>query len=277
MNEFGSHIELFTYKDNYTREIHYWSPNNDINAIFIGFHGGLAHPCDFAEFGNFFKQKGYLTIAPILRGHNQKRAHIDEFQYFIDDAIELIDKVKTDYPRVKIYLVGHSVGALINLYLLTQYKHINDLSGIIYSSPFLANATKVPKIVVSLSKILASLFPKAKTPVEDIRPNITQDKILAEKIYNWTEIGVRSLEISMRTARAFLDAQNYLLNNPPQIQGPKMLAIIANKDKICDPITSIDYFNSLKDTQVKIYDENYHDNFNETNRSDVFQMILDWI
>ena len=58
-----------------------------------------------------------------------------------------------------------------------------------------------------------------------------------------------------------------------------MLAIIAGEDKIANSEGALELLNKIPTgiVDVIIYPDNYHENFNELNREEVYKRILEWV
>ncbi|MDQ3694820.1 MAG: alpha/beta hydrolase [Chloroflexota bacterium] len=91
------------------------SPERTVMLI----HGITANSHYWADFGPFLAARGWFVIAPDLRGRgrSEKPAHGYGLPFHANDLLSLLDAL--DLPTV--HLVGHSLGALIGLYLAALY------------------------------------------------------------------------------------------------------------------------------------------------------------
>ena len=127
------------------RTVRVWESARPPKAIILGIHGGLSHSGDYATVGNYFRQQNVTTISFDLNGHGQKpRIDISGFSVLIDDTVQMLDWVLARYPALPVFLMGHSMGALIATHLelsgtLRSPAMNQQIRGVILSSPYYAN------------------------------------------------------------------------------------------------------------------------------------------
>ena len=273
-------IEQVAFADGNSRQVHIWE-GEVIDTVLVAVHGGMAHGGDWVNVGQYFKSLGYATVAPDLHGHDkQKKVFIPSFDIFLDDLAIMISWVKQRYPGKPIILVGHSMGALIITHFgLRRLTAPDDqIVGVVLSSPYFVNAVKIPAIMETLSSIIASLAPNLKVPIEDFTDQLTHDEAITRRHKADAADDLRASEVSARFARELLVAQDYI---PGHIGGWKhsLLTFVAGNDKLADSQES-ERLLGLIDSQlatIHLYPDNYHENFNETNRDEIFSIMHDWI
>lgn len=110
------------YEADYTKSIFLSS-----ERIFILFHG--LNSCSF-ELKNveiFLKSKNESVINFNQRNWgDNKNVECYHFGTLIDDYYDLIKIAKKKYPKKKIVLIGHSMGAVVLNYLFKKYKNLNS-------------------------------------------------------------------------------------------------------------------------------------------------------
>ncbi len=265
--------------DQVKRAIHIWEPS-DPRAVILAIHGGMAHAGDFVTPAVFFKEHGVATVSFDMCGHDgKKRVDIPGFQTFLDDLSLFMKWVQKSYPDLPIFVMGHSMGALIATYLeLGAFAKEHAIKGVILSSPYYVNAVKVPKILQTFSQTLAKIMPKAKVPLEHLTHLLTHDATITARHLADEKDDIRATEVSFRFAASLLAAQAALPNSFGAWTHP-VFAVVAGDDKLADAKSS----KALLDTIPKAlmehhaYPENYHENFNEVNRNTIFAHILNWM
>lgn len=102
------------YLQNYIHE-----GSNEALVFFI--HGIFSSPAVFDIFYPMLKEKGYSFYAVILKGHGKDLKSITKIKYqeWIEQINTLLKQFSKKYK--KIYIVGHSMGALLALTALDQY------------------------------------------------------------------------------------------------------------------------------------------------------------
>jgi alpha-beta hydrolase superfamily lysophospholipase len=84
--------------------------------------------------------------------------------------------VKQQYPGLPVYVMGHSMGALIATHLgLGHFAGDAAVKGFILSSPYYVNAIKVSPVLLALSGVLGALAPRMKVPLASLTHQLTHD------------------------------------------------------------------------------------------------------
>jgi hypothetical protein len=256
-----------------------WEAANP-RAVIVAIHGGMSHAGDYATVGAYFREQAVTTISFDLTGHGQKaRIDIPSFGVFLDDAERMLAWVRSEYPTLPVFLMGHSMGALIATHLeITGRLGTFDVRGVMLSSPYYANAIPVPALVVRLSGLLAALFPTAKVPMTSLTEWLTHDATIIQRHYRDEQLQRRGTEASMRFGRNLLEAQSALGGNLSHWQHP-VFAVVAGADKLADANISRQMLDTIPEAlrTLHYFPENFHENFNETNRDDVFASIWQWM
>jgi acylglycerol lipase len=111
-----------------------WLPAEAKKAVILVSHGFSEHGARYRNLANYFVPKRYAIYALDHRGHGKsggERARVDDFFDYIRDLKAFFDIVREENPDDKMFLVGHSLGALISLVYTVEYQQ--DLSGLITS------------------------------------------------------------------------------------------------------------------------------------------------
>jgi alpha-beta hydrolase superfamily lysophospholipase len=265
--------------DKIERTIHIWEPGQPC-AVILAIHGGMAHAGDYVTPALYFRDKGFATVSYDMCGHdNKKRVDIPGFHSFLDDGELFLQWVKRNYPGLPIFVMGHSMGALIATHLgLDRIPRDPAIKGFILSSPYYVNAIKVPAVLIKLSKVLARFFPTAKVPLESLTHVLTHDPAITKRHYEDEKDNIRATEVSFRFANALQTAQEGLADKMPAWCYPTF-AVVAGDDKLADCRASESMLKSIDPALLDyhFYPDNYHENFNELNRERIFADILLWL
>jgi len=249
-------------------------------ALLLGIHGGMSHAGDYETVGSFFRQHEITTISFDLHGHGARQLiDIPSFEVFIDDVVEMLGWVRQQYPTTPLFVVGHSMGALIASHLALSDKLAPfSVSGIVLSSPYYANAIPVPGWMIPLSRWLSKLIPTAKVPMEDLTPWLTHDREITERHVADSLLQRRGSFASMRFGRCLLDAQAALHNDMHAWRLP-VFAVVAGDDRLADASVSLAMLRTIPAQLLELHEfpRNFHENFNETNRDDIFAAMLNWM
>jgi alpha-beta hydrolase superfamily lysophospholipase len=238
-------------------------------------HGG-----NFMEPGLYFRKRGIAVVAHDQQGHyRQGKVYIKRFDVFLDDLDLMVNWAKEQYPGLPVFMVGHSMGGLIAThYGLTRLNKDPRIRGYILSSPYYVNAVKTPKIVEKMAGILAALAPRMTVPLEDIRGYVTHDEGIFQRQEKDIRDNIMANKSSLRFGNELLKAQRWV---PEHLAGWKhpLLAIVAGDDKVADAVAARDLLGHVApDLLTELYyPGNYHENFNELNRVEIFQEIQKWV
>lgn len=273
-------ITSFRCSDGVERKIHIWGPAKP-KGVFLAVHGGLAHAGDWVTPALHFKKKGWATASFDMHGHTgQVRVDIPSFKIFLDDLELFLAWVKARYPKKPIVFLTHSMGALITAHFVLQRLPQGDpaVKGYIMSSPYFGNAVKVPKILVALSKPMAAILPKMKVPAPALTGHLTHDAEITARHYADEKDLYRATESSLRFGNALLKAHAELAAIIHKWNQP-LFMIVAGDDQLADVKVAEASAHKIRADLLRydFYPENYHENFNELNRTKIFKDIETWL
>ena len=265
--------------DHVKRPIHIWAPK-DPKAVILAIHGGMAHAGDYVTPALYFKDHGVATVSFDMCGHDgKKRVDIPGFNTFLDDMALFLKWVKSTYPGLPIFIMGHSMGALIATHLeLGRFAKDRDIKGLILSAPYYVNAIKVSKILKSLSRTLAKIGPTMKVPLEHLTHLLTHDAAITARHLADERDNIRATEISFRFAVSLMQAQEDLPATFDKWTHP-VFAVVAGDDKLAEAQGAKALLHTIPSDLMEYhhYPDNYHENFNELNRNKIFADILVWM
>jgi alpha-beta hydrolase superfamily lysophospholipase len=272
-------LTYFSAAHGQSRRVHVWEPVAP-RAVILAIHGGMAHGGDYGTPARWFRQHGIATVAYDLCGHqNARRVDIPGFQVFLDDSVLFLAWVKQQYPGLPIYVMGHSMGALIATHLaLGHFRDDAAIKGVILSSPYYVNAIKVSPLLLALAGVLGALAPRMKVPLASLTHLLTHDSAITARHYDDERDGVRATEITVRFGNALTNAQQGLAARMPDWTQP-LFAVVAGDDHLADADAAEAMLRSVP-AQLLTYQRhpgNFHENFNELNREQIYADILAWI
>lgn len=280
--------EIYEADDKTSLLAHVWLPEGDVKAVIIGIHGAMTHGGDFVTPALYFNKKGYAFYALDLRWHGtfdkyndygKVILHINDYEEYVNDIHAYFHLLRKEYPRLPIFIMAHSNGGLIALkYGLTRAKE-TDIAGFIISSPWLKNMVKVSPVVVALSKFIAKVAPMFAVPPEPLNDKVTRDQEITKRHYEDEAKGLRSTKVTAKFGHESMKNQDWVINNVKNWEQFPVFAAIAGQDFLADPEASKIAFSQMPAHLVNLnyYPENYHENFNEINREEIFAKIVKWM
>lgn len=245
-------------------------------AVIIIVHGFAEHLGRYEHVKDKLYESGFAVYRYDLRGHGLtegEKGYIDSFVEFIEDTDQLVNLVKSDLPRLPIYMLGHSMGGLITFSYGLKYNE--KLKGQILSGAAIKRVPKVEGIKGGLIQLLNFFVPKMRVKNE-LSEDICTDKKVVED-YDNDELILKDATLNFY-AQFLLKGTKFVKNNIQNYNYP-CLIIHGEKDKIVPKESSIYMYNNIssKDKEIKIYEGLYHEIMNEVEKDMIVRDIINWI
>jgi alpha-beta hydrolase superfamily lysophospholipase len=264
-----------------------WEPAGNCRAVFIAIHGGMAHGGDWVTPALYFMKKGIATYAPDLRWHGtypqynpggRVYFHINSYDEYCRDIHALYQWVTSRRPGVPVFIISHSNGALIALmYGLTLGKDA-DIRGFIVSSPWLENRVRVPAVLLSLSRIISVVAPRFTVTPASLVDTLTHDPRITARHHADEAAGLRGTRVTARLGVESMKAQKWVIGHMKEWNRFPLFGVIAGRDMLADPDVSEAVLKNAGPRLSRLlrYDDNFHENFNEINREEIYSHIARW-
>lgn len=130
-------------------------------GVFLLIHGSVEHSLRYKEFAKALTNKGYIVVAPDLRGHGQTGLKSRGIGYFSDEPMGwelavhdlkvMYNQCVQWYPNLPITLFGHSMGSYLVRCFLKEYPV--EIEGVILSGTG-AFAKGIGDVGIFLSKLI---------------------------------------------------------------------------------------------------------------------------
>lgn len=136
----------------------YLSKNNHINGIFHISHGMAEHIGRYNWLINKLNEDGYHVIAIDHRGHGNRVednlkgyfADKDGWDNVVSDLVNIIEDSSSEFPNLKQYLIGHSMGSWIALGAMQK--------GIDIDCCILSGSSKISKNLITFQRIIVTFL-----------------------------------------------------------------------------------------------------------------------
>jgi alpha-beta hydrolase superfamily lysophospholipase len=242
-------------------------------------HGLGEHSERYVHVIDRLVKMGISVWAMDHRGHGKsegERGHIQSFDEYIFDLKQMITIARKEMPTpMKFFLLGHSMGGCIALYLAQAHPKMID--GVIASSPGLRPSMKVPAVKSAMGKMMSSIWPKLSFDTELNSSHLSHDASVVEAYDNDPLV---HRKVSARWFTEFLAAMEKTSKNAKNIHIP-ILMQVAGDDLLVDPITSKNFFENVtsKDKTLHFYEGLFHEIYNETDndRQRVLNDLESWL
>ena len=246
-----------------------------IMLIFV--HGADQHSGQFLDMAMHCLQHSIAFFGLDLRGFGQstgQRGHIYSFDEYLDDLDKFVSFVWRRYPSEPMFVSGHSLGGIIVIRYIEEYK--NPLvKGAILSAPALRFRFHIPRIFNLLCHSL-SVF----TPMRGIQ--LSKWHGIVSKIYNAYRIEddgniLSSGIFSARWISELLVNSHRALKRAENFQTPA-LCLCGTDDPIVDPIAIEEFYNSLGvSDKVYVLFPARHNILQDNTKEAAFNQIVNWV
>jgi pimeloyl-ACP methyl ester carboxylesterase len=195
-------------------------------AVFL-IHGLSANSMEWADFGPFLAGRGWYAVAPDLRGRglSDKPAHGYGTPFHANDMLSLADTLGLS----RLNLVGHSLGALISLFLAAVHPEragkvvLVDAGGIIPQDTVQAIAPSIARLDNVYPSLEAFLELMSKAPLFEWNP-------FWENYFRYDALVRADGTVKSRVARATIEEENFVTghtrfeNLPNFVKSPTLIA-----------------------------------------------------
>jgi len=253
-----------------------WLPEENIKAVLLVVHGLGEHCGRYMNVVNHFVPLGYAVYGLDHIGHGNSegtRELVESFDDFTDTLAIFYNMITEWQANKSIFLFGHSMGGTIALYYLLD--HQADFKGAIISAPLVKVGDSVSQATITMSKVLSRVAPKMGVATLDVS-GISRDPEVVDAYIN--DPLVFHGKTRARLAAELLSAMQRITAEAGKITLP-MLIVQGAEDILVDPSGAKMLFEkaSCEDKTIKIYDELYHEVFNEPERGLVLTDVENWL
>ncbi|ONM48749.1 lysophospholipase [Nocardia donostiensis] len=252
-----------------------WLPQDAVRGVIVLVHGVAEHAGRYEHVGKRFSDAGYAVYALDHTGHGASagaRANIGSMDSAADNVAQLLEVAGQEFPEVPRFLTGHSMGALVVLYLVTRTPV--DVAGVVVSAPPLDIPVGNPAQRL-LAPVLTRLAPNLGVLKLD-SSDISRDPDVVAA-YDNDPLVFRG-KLPARTATEILNASIAVKGRLDKLTVPT-LAMHGTADTIAAPSSTdlIEKGAGTEDLTVHRYEGLYHEIFNEPEKDQVLGDVVDWL
>jgi alpha-beta hydrolase superfamily lysophospholipase len=252
-----------------------WLPDTATRGVIVLVHGVAEHSGRYVHVGRRLADAGFAVYALDHIGHGKSagsNANIGSMDGAADNVAAMLDIASREHPDVPRFLIGHSMGSLIVLYLATRAPI--DVAGIVVSAPPLDIPLGNP-----LQRLFAPLLTRLTPNLGVLKLDssmISRDPEVV-RVYNNDPLVFRG-KLPARTAVEILKATNLVKRRLDKLTVP-LLVLHGTDDAIAAPSSStlIERGAASKDLTAIRYDALYHEIFNEPEKDKVLGDVVDWL
>lgn len=295
----------FQARDGVNLVTYFWECEQPKGIVHI-VHGMSEHAARYNEFALFLNQHGYLVYASDLRGHGKTAGSLEKVGLFamqdgwnkvVNDVIDISKQLDLKYPNLPLYLLGHSMGSFIARSVAILCPP--EVDGYIFSATA-GHPGLIGKVGVRLSNLNLKMMGKKNrsnmmTQLAFGDYNKKYENKRTEKDWLSKDESIVDAYISDPYCMQIFTSQFYndllsgvlYINETFHIRKMEkekpILMFAGDMDPVGDygkgPQEVYSKFEKagIKDVTLKIYKTGRHEMLNETNRDEVYDMVLNWL
>lgn len=253
-----------------------WRPEKNLKAVVQVIHGLAEHSGRYLNIVNALIPRGYAIYAADHRGHGKSeglRAYVKKFEYYVKDQKTFFDLIKENKPNLPIFLLGHSMGAIIAQMYAVTYPE--DLKGLVLSGAGTQlGGTGSSTFLRGVTKLLSKIIPKRK-----IDPKLSKEISRDPNVVTaYEDDPLVFSKITFKLATELMAASMQAKKLISQIRIPTLVQS-GSSDKLVLGANELDELMSMPDKTIKIYEGLYHEVYNELieDRRRVLTDLGDWL
>jgi len=253
-----------------------WREEEKARAVLAVIHGFGEHCGRYLNVVNHLTPLGYGVYGFDLRGHGRspgQRGHIQSWDEYRGDLRAFLQKVSPQEPTPPVFLLGHSMGALIALdYLLHNPA---GLRGAIVSGAPLEPVGVAKPFLVLLARVLSRVWPRFSLPLGLDPKGISRDTDVV-KAYEADPL-VHG-KTTVRWGTEILQTIEWVKAHAAQVSIPIFL-IHGGSDPLNSPDGTSSFFEKITypDKEMKIYPGSYHEVHNDLDYGQVIKDMAQWL
>lgn len=256
-----NHLEGW-FEGRYATRLFYqrWLPDGQTRAVLLLVHGYAEHSGRYANLVDDVLPRGYAIYALDHRGHGRsegERVMVEHASDYLIDLKTFFDMVRAEQPESPIFLVGHSMGAMI----ATAYtaRHQDEFDGLVLSGGGITTEqTPPPPVGLDLATTLSRDPRVGEAYASD--PLVFRGEMPAERVERMAEMRAQLPHDARQITLPILIMAGAAspLGDGPRSQA--LYAVVGSADKT-----------------LKLYDELLHEIFNEPEHADVLADMAAWL
>lgn len=129
-------------------------------------HGMAEHVERYDDFAKLLTDNGFVVFGHNQRGHKGSISSKENYGYLgdmitfdtlVSDVKEIVENIKTEYPNVPVFILGHSMGSAVS-------QRFCQLHGKMINGVILSGAMKNPLMLLKAGSIFSKLIAFFKGP-----------------------------------------------------------------------------------------------------------------
>jgi alpha-beta hydrolase superfamily lysophospholipase len=252
--------------------------NARANVLIV--HGFGEHSGRYGALTERLVKAGYSVTAYDHRGHGQSEGlpgHIEKFSEYEEDLDRVVGIVRSGATTRRLFIIGHSMGGLVALRYAAQLgsESPRGITGTVISAPLIAVAAPVPQHKLMIGRVAAKVAPRMRLDNE-IDPSVLSRDPEVGRAYAADPLVNR--KVSARWFSEAVHAMAEVVDWAPRIAAP-LLLMHGTNDRLASCDASVQLFDRIgsRDKQLAVYPGYYHELFNEPEKDELYDKVVDWL
>lgn len=252
-----------------------WLPAGEPSGVVVLAHGYAEHSGRYTHVAEKLVSAGYATYAVDHYGHGKSegpRANVNRMSELVTDLDRVVRMAAVKHAGRPVFLLAHSLGTIIALdYVIGPHA---DLAGLVLSGTLVevTVGSKPERIAARLLSPVAGNVPVSPFDAALISRDPAVVKAYVDDPLNY--VG----KVKIRTGAETLAVMDRVLPQLSKVDLP-LLLLHGGADKInlVSGVKTVADSVSSSDVTTKVYDELYHEVFNEPEQDVVLGDLVDWL
>ena len=253
-----------------------WRLGHEIKAVLAIVHGHGEH---IGRYGNVVKvlaPRGFAVYGFDHRGHGRspgRRGHINSWNEYREDVRLFLQLIDHEEPGRPIFLMGHSMGALVVLDYLIHSS--NGLCGAVISGAPIVPVGVAKPYLVYISRALSKIWPRFPLRLALDTSALSRD---AEVVRAYVTDPLVHGRFTARWGTESLSAVERVRTNAAAVKVP-ILLIHGGADRLNSPEGIKRFFEimTVADKSLRIYPDMYHELHNDIGSEEVVADVAEWL
>jgi len=251
----------------------------DPKKCIVVHHGFGEHSGRYGNLVGLFEKSPYSVFLMDMRGHGRSdgvRGGAPGFDAYLEDLHSFFVFLKRSFKVTKPLLVAHSLGGLIAIAYCLDKKYAADVKALAVNGSLLHfHFTPLIYIKRIVGSIITAVAPNFRMKVGLKKEQISHD---AAVVAAYAGDPLVHGHIGIKVANQTLDKAAWCLKNAPLMKMPILITHGA-ADEISNPDGSTGFYEKCgsKDRTLIVYDNLYHEIFNELGKEKSLGDVKKWI
>lgn len=254
-------------------------PDTQPKALVALLHGYGDHFWRYRHVTEALVEHGFAVYGLDHRGHGQSagvRADVERFNHYVDDARQMTDKARAEYPGLPLFMLGQSMGGLLAVHYALRYQ--DDLRGLVLTSPALMFGEDVSPLIKKLSGVLAQIVPRRVVvpPASNSESVLSRDPTV-QLAFDGDPLTYKG-GVRARMGYQLLRAATEARARCHELAVP-LLVMYGDADRYVNPSGAKLLYEQAQsaDKTIRGWPDHRHEIFNELERDDVIAALIAWL